>query len=77
MSMAGTAESGEGAEGADGEEAVGAPAVVLQPDENFCMGSIFHHQISAYTPEPDPSCIGGDQLSTGRAIMCLFCEASG
>ena len=38
MSMAGTAESGEGAEVADGEEAVGAPAVVLHPDENFCMG---------------------------------------
>ena len=38
MSMAGTAESGEGAEVADGEEAVGAPAVVLQPYENFCMG---------------------------------------
>ena len=38
MSMAGTAESGEGAEVADGEEAVGAPAVVLQSDENFCMG---------------------------------------
>ena len=36
--MAGTAELGEGAEVADGEEAVGAPAVVLQPDENFCMG---------------------------------------
>ena len=28
----------EGAEVADGEEAVGAPAVVLHPDENFCMG---------------------------------------
>jgi len=28
----------EGAEGADGEEAVGAPAVVLHPDKNFCMG---------------------------------------
>ena len=38
MLMAGTAESGEGAEVADGEEAVGAPAVVLQSDENFCMG---------------------------------------
>ena len=38
MSMAGTAESVEGAEVADGEEAVGAPAVVLQPDGNFCMG---------------------------------------
>ena len=42
----------EGAEVADGEEAVGAPAVVLYPDENFCMGvSIFHHQISAYAPQ--------------------------
>ena len=28
----------EGAEVADGEEAVGAPAVVLHPDENFCIG---------------------------------------
>ena len=38
MSMAGTAESGEGAEVADGEKVVGAPAIVLQLDENFCMG---------------------------------------
>ena len=35
MSMAGTAESGEGAEVADGEEVVGAPAVVLHPDKKF------------------------------------------
>ena len=28
----------EGAKVADGEEVVGAPAVVLHPDENFCMG---------------------------------------
>ena len=39
----------EGAEVADGEEAVGAPAVVLHPDENFCMG-LHISSPNAYAP---------------------------
>jgi len=64
MSMARTAESGEGEEVADGEEAVGAPAVVLQPDEKFLYGSpYFITKSPPMPPELDPSCIGGDRLS--------------
>ena len=73
MSMAGTAESGEGAEVADGEEAVGAPAVVLQPDENFCMGlHISSPNLRLCPPEPDPSCIGGDRLSNRPCPTAIF-----
>ena len=61
MSMVGTAESGKGVEVADGEEAVGAPAVVLHPDENFCMG--LH--------------ISSPNLRLCVVRMCLFYEVSG
>ena len=54
----------KGAEVTDGEEAVGAPAVVLYPDEIFCMGlHISSPNLRLCPPEPDPSCIGGDRLS--------------
>ena len=55
----------EGAEVADGEEVVGAPAVVLHPDEIFLYRSPYFITKSLLMPppEPDPSCIGGDRLS--------------
>ena len=53
----------EGAEVADGEEAVGAPAVVLHPDEIFCIGLHISSPNLRLCPEQDPSCIGGDRLS--------------
>ena len=51
----------EGTEVADGEEAVGAPAVVLHLDENFCMD--LH--------------ISSPNLRLFIVRMSLFCEASG
>ena len=69
MSIAGTAELGEGAEVADGKEAVGAPAVVLQLDVLY--GSpyfITKSPLMLPPPEPDPSCIGGDRLSNLQVL---------